>query len=304
MPLAAAFFIFFLGAAVGSFINVVVLRLGVSPVSGRSRCPHCAKTLQWFELIPIISFLVQKGRCRSCKTRLSLQYPLVEALAGFLFLAIFWRWVWNSPVGISAEALLGSAGIWVLPLIALWWYYISALIAISVYDAKHYVIPDALLLPAIMVAIGGVVYIQTLNWIGPPFFPETGIVFSGIYALMLGDVPFGAIGSALAGILAAVGLLGALHWFSAGRAMGFGDVKLGIFMGLALGWPDILTALFIAFTAGMFWGLAAIATGKKSMKSYLPFGPFLAFGIIGAMLAGNIIVEFYFRALPRILIPV
>jgi prepilin signal peptidase PulO-like enzyme (type II secretory pathway) len=86
--------------------------------------------------------------------------------------------------------------------------------------------------------------------------------------------------------------------------MGFGDVKLGVFMGLALGWPDILTALFIAFTAGMFWGIIAIAAGKKSMKSYLPFGPFLAFGMIGAMLAGNIIVEFYFRALPRMLIPV
>jgi leader peptidase (prepilin peptidase)/N-methyltransferase len=303
MSLAIATFVFFLGAAVGSFINVVVLRLGISPVSGRSRCPHCGKTLEWFELIPIISFLAQKGRCRSCKARLSLQYPLVEALTGFLFVAIFWRWVWNSPVSISPEALFWGAGIWILPLVVFWWYYISTLIAISVYDAKHYVIPDVLLLPAIAAAAGGVMYIQALDWIGPHFLPETGIVFSGIYALMLGQAPFGAIGSALIGIFTAVGLLGALHWFSQGRAMGFGDVKLGILIGLALGWPDILTALFIAFTAGMFWGLAAIATGKKSMKSYLPFGPFLAFGTIGTMLAGNIIVEFYFRALPRMLIP-
>lgn len=301
MTLGVAILIFLFGAAVGSFLNVVVLRLGVSPISGRSRCPHCGKTLEWFELIPLISFFLQKGRCRACGARLSLQYPLVEFLSGAMFLLVIWRLVWDSPVGISAEVFLAGAVLWIWPLVVLWWYYGSVLLAISVYDVRHYIIPDALLLPAIAVGAVGAAYLKGLELAQPALFPATGIVFSGADAAILGGVPFGAVGSAIAGVLTAAGFLGALHLFSAGRAMGLGDVKLGVFMGLALGWPDTLVALFIAFVVGMLWGLTAMVAGKRSLRGYLPFGPFLAFGVVAAMLFGDIVMRFYFYILPQMM---
>jgi leader peptidase (prepilin peptidase)/N-methyltransferase len=301
MLLAIAGLIFLFGTAVGSFLNVVILRLGVSPLRGRSRCPHCGKTLEWFELIPLFSFLIQRGRCRRCRSQLSLQYPLIEFLTGALFLAIFWRLIWRFPTGIAPQVFLSGKALWIWPLIVIWWYYGSVLLAIAAYDVRKYLIPDALLFPAIIVAASTTIYFQVLRWTQPPLFPLGGVVFSGQEAMLLGRAPFGAFGSALAGILAACGLLGALYAFSKGRAMGFGDVKLGAFMGLALGWPDTLVALLVAFVTGMLWSIALMVAGKKSLKSYLPFGPFLAFGVMIAMLAGDMIMRFYFRILPQMM---
>lgn len=303
MPIEIAIIIFFVGSAIGSFLNVVILRLGVSRVIGRSRCPHCAKTLQWFELVPLLSFIFQKGRCRGCSVKLSLQYPVVEFLTGALFVLIFWRLIAHSPTGAAADFFWTSAGLWVFPLVAFWWYYVSVFLAISVYDIRHYIIPNILLFPAILVAIFGVGYLHLLEWLGPRFFPADGIIFAGHDAMILGQAPLGAVGSALLGVLTVAGFLGLIHWLSRGRAMGFGDVKLGILIGLVLGWPDALVAIFIAFMVGMFWGIGAMLMWKRSMKSYLPFGPFLAFGTIAAMLAGDMVMQFYFRVLPQILIP-
>lgn len=300
MPFAIGISIFLLGTAVGSFLNVAVLRFGTEPIRGRSHCPRCGKILEWFELIPLVSFFIQKGRCRGCGTPLSLQYPIVEALTGMLFLAVFWRLVWRFPSGIAPEVFLSGGALWVWPLVALWWYYGSALIAISAYDARHYLIPDAFLGPSIGVAVLGAGYLEALRIFGARLFSDAALSFSGPESLILGRMPFGMIGSALAGILVAVGLLGALWWVSRGRAMGFGDVKLGAFMGLALGWPDTLVALLLSFAAGALWSIAAIAAKRKTMKSHLPFGPFLALGMMTAMLAGDVIMHFYFRALPQV----
>jgi leader peptidase (prepilin peptidase)/N-methyltransferase len=300
MSFAIGLSVFLLGTAVGSFLNVVALRFGKEPIRGRSRCPHCGKTLEWFELIPLASFFAQGGRCRGCRARLSWQYPLIEALTGLLFLAVFWRLIFRFPAGISPEVFFAGPAHWVWPLVVLWWYYGSTLIAISVYDVRHYVIPDAFLGPALAVALGGVGYQEALRMFGVRLWPESGLAFAGPASFVLGRMPFGAFGSAAAGVLAAVGLLGALYWFSAGRAMGFGDVKLGALMGLMLGWPDTLVALLAAFIIGSMWSIAAIALKKKTMKSHLPFGPFLAVGTIAVMLAGDILVNVYLRSLPQI----
>lgn len=297
--IGAAVFLF--GTAIGSFLNVVVFRLGERPLSGRSQCPYCGKELRWLELIPIVSYAFQRGRCRRCGARLSLQYPLVEALAGLVFVLIFWRLLYRFPAGIPAEFFFGGGALWGWPLVVLWWYYGSALIAISAYDARRYVIPDAILLPATAVAVAGVGYQEILRVFRATLFPPGGIAFSGPASLLLGSAPFGVIGGALAGIFVAAGILAAFHYLSRGRAMGFGDVKLGIFMGLVLGWPDTFIALLVAFVAGALWSIGAMLARKKTMRSMIPFGPFLAFGIIAAMLAGDMILNFYSRVFPAFL---
>ncbi len=304
MLFAAQSLIFFLGTAVGSFLNTLVLRLGKEEIRGRSHCPHCGKILEWFELIPLLSFFLQKGRCRSCRALLSWQYPFVEFLTGVLFLLVFWKLVLRFPGGVVlSQIFFSDAGLWIWPLVVLWWYYVSALIAISVYDIRHYLIPDSILQPSIFIAILGVFYQQMILRLKPPFFPESGLSFAGPLGLFL-KMPFGIWGSYFMGVLVSVGLLGALWFFSKGRAMGFGDVKLGILLGILLGWPDILVALFIGFGVGAIFGSVAIFLKKKTMKSYLPFGPFLVLGALSTMLVGDWIVQFWFYTLPSLLISV
>jgi len=122
----AEFFVFILGTIIGSFLNVVILRYntGESIIKNGSRCFGCGKRLNWYELIPIVSFLIQKGRCRSCKSKISIQYPLVELLTGILFLLIF---------QITHYSLLVTG-----------YYFIifSLLIIIAVYDFRYQIIPD------------------------------------------------------------------------------------------------------------------------------------------------------------------
>ena len=142
-------FFFLLGLAVGSFLNSVIYRLdiGESLIKTRSHCPYCKKTLSWFELIPLMSFILQKGRCRHCKKPISLQYPLVELVTG----ALFWLVISNSKFLISNQIPISNAQ-FLIPVI-FWLFVISCLIIIFVYDLKHYIIPDQVIYPAIIVAI-------------------------------------------------------------------------------------------------------------------------------------------------------
>jgi leader peptidase (prepilin peptidase)/N-methyltransferase len=298
-------FIFLLGAAVGSFLNVVIFRFGNERIiKGRSKCPHCGKILEWFELIPIFSFILQAGKCRLCKKNISLQYPIVEILTGLTFVGIFWRFIFRSPLGINYVVFFSEKGFWIWPLILFWIYYSSTLIAISVYDIKHYIIPDAFLFPAIGAAILEIFYIlaTTLLWGKIFFIPQQNIVFSGPEALIFGIVPFGIIGSKLFGAMISVLLIFLPYFLSKGRAMGFGDVKLALFLGLSLGWPDVLVAIFLAFSFGMIWSIFAIFLKRKTMKSYLPFAPFLVAGTFATIFIGDWILSFYSKYLPNLFI--
>lgn len=116
-----------LGILIGSFLNVVILRLHTGRgLGGRSKCLSCNRTLSWYELIPLVSFFLQKGKCRTCRTRLSLQYPLVELVTGILFFGATWA---ITP--------------WLHPLILLlWWVLIATGVIIATYDIRHQVIPQ------------------------------------------------------------------------------------------------------------------------------------------------------------------
>src|SRR3989338_82072 len=145
-----AFMVFVFGLAVGSFLNAFIYRLELreglelnlvkhkpSVLQGRSFCPHCGHTLAWYDLIPLLSFLLLRGECKYCSQKISLQYPLIELVCGLLFVAIFIYFVDGRP-----QHILYLGYLWVIA---------SSLIGIFVYDLKHFLIPDKVLYPAILV---------------------------------------------------------------------------------------------------------------------------------------------------------
>jgi leader peptidase (prepilin peptidase)/N-methyltransferase len=252
----ALFFIF--GLAIGSFLNLVIYRLdtGKSIIKTRSHCPYCKKTLSWFELIPLMSFILQKGKCTKCHKKISQQYPLVELATGILFVLCIWYFFPNFLLS------------------AFYFLFSSILVIIFVYDLKHYIIPDQVIYPAVFVAL----------------------IFNLIKDLTSSCSLLTVHCSLLNGLLAALAagaFFLAIVLVSKGKWMGVGDIKLALFMGLVLGWPKILVALFLAFLIGAFASIILIILKKKTLKSEIPFGPFLAGGTIIAIFWGNVLINWY-----------
>ena len=249
---------FLFGLIVGSFLNTLIYRLkeGQGFLWGRSFCPYCFHPLGFFDLLPILSFFLLKGKCRYCKNKISLQYPLVELFTGTLFFLITKKFLFF----LSFQNLL-----------YLFWLFIivSLLIAIFVFDLKFYIIPDKLIYPAIFLAT---LYPLILN---TRYFLLKTLPFSlGIAFLFL-----------------------AIFLFSKGKWLGFGDVKLVFFMGLFLSFPKTILALFLAFSFGAIIGIGLIIFKKKSLKSEVPFAPFLITGTILALFWGENLINWYLSLL-------
>lgn len=250
--------IFIFGLCLGSFLNVVINRLELkeSIVIKRSYCPKCKKVLQWYDLIPVLSFVLLRRQCRYCHKKISWQYPLVEIATGLLFLLVFLSASWNGD----------------FQLINIFYYLIitSILIVIFVYDLKYYIILDKIIFPAIVITL--------------------------LYRLVIFSDLMGLIYPILAALLAG-GFFLSLVLVSHEKWMGLGDVKLGVLMGLILGWPRILPALFLSFTLGAVVGIALILLKKKKIKSEIPFGPFLSLATFVILLYGNKILDWYLKLL-------
>ena len=268
--------IFLFGLIIGSFLNCVIYRLALPNFSlknlgglkGRSFCPLCKHELAWQDLIPVFSFIFLRGKCRYCREKISLQYPLVELAAGIIFLLVFLPWC-NEFTPVN--------------LLSLWYFWIIScfLIVIFVYDLKHYIIPDKIIYPAIKIA--GIFNLQFLisEEGSAPFFTFAPINGSSVFNY-----------SILAAILVAAFFL-AIVLISRGKWMGIGDIKLAFLMGLFLGWPNILVALFSAFFIGAIIGVGLVLSGKKTLKSEVPFGPFLVTGTFIALFWGQEIIDRY-----------
>jgi leader peptidase (prepilin peptidase)/N-methyltransferase len=235
-------FIFILGLIIGSFLNVVILRMntGRSVARGRSACARCNTPLSWYELIPVFSFLGLRGRCKSCKQRISFQYPIIELITAIVFTIIY-------------TTIIISHG---FTLIALLTFLFSAtvasvLIVIFVYDIKHYIIPDGAVYTFIILSLVSIVW---------SIFMVRG--FQAGIAVVDGVV---------------VALPFFLLWFfSKGAMMGFGDVKLALGMGWLLGWTGGLSAVVFSFWIGAIVGLFMLGISRKyNMRSQIPFAPFL-----------------------------
>jgi leader peptidase (prepilin peptidase)/N-methyltransferase len=251
-------FVFLLGTFVGSFLNVAILRYKTGQgISGRSKCFSCAEVMKWYDLIPILSFLILRGRCRYCKSKISIQYPLVEFFSGVLFALFF----------IVAENLSVTALEIFIMYLAYYWIVASILVFIFVYDLKHKIIPDGF-----SVALALLVF------------------FFHLFIVRDVDVFFQSILIALI-----ISLIFASFWFfSRGRWMGLGDAKLVFGLALFLDFPKSISATILAFWIGalvaillVVWSKFRAFAGKKgniqlssgqktiTMKSELPFGPFL-----------------------------
>jgi prepilin signal peptidase PulO-like enzyme (type II secretory pathway) len=247
LEILAYVFVFILGLCIGSFLNCFIYRMEQEKsLNGRSFCPHCKHTLSWQDLFPVFSFLFLKGKCRYCKAKISWQYPAVEILTALIFLLI-----------------LNKFSIYQFLNLIFFFYIASSLIIIFVYDLRHYLIPDKVLFPAIVITL--------------------------IYDL----TNFQQIWNDLLAAVIAAGFFLLIFLMSKGRAMGFGDVKLAILMGLLLGLPNILAALFLAFLFGAIIGIILMLIHKKGLKSEIPFGPFLIAGTFAAIFLGNQIVQWY-----------
>ena len=278
--------LFVIGTAVGSFLNVMSLRFNPKEdrlwknVYGRSHCPHCGKTLSWYELVPFFSFLAQLGKCRSCGVRLTLQYPIVEFLGGLIFFTVPYALL---PYNI---VILGIPYV----LIILWILVLLSLLLMSVIDFHHHIIPDSINL--FILALG--VILIAYRYFGFEHNSLGGYSYLKSYAMLfpLSDsFPWAyLLGFGFGGLL-----LGALYYFSGGRGMGFGDVKLAAVLGLFIGWPDIMLALGLAFVLGGFLSVGLLALHSRTMKDHLPFGPFIALGFTIIFFFGEKLMGLYFN---------
>ncbi len=257
------FFVFILGTIAGSFINCFVWRISQKEtILGSSYCPKCRHKLSFFDLFPILSFAFLKTKCRYCKEKISWQYPIIEVMVGLVFVFIYY---------ITGFDLLTNDFTNIKFFELIFRFIITTLLMSAfLYDLKHYIIPDRITLTGIGLS---------LIWIIFAFFND---YYSEIE--VLGFV-FSGIGSAF--------FLFLIWFFSQGKAMGFGDVKLVFLLGLLLGWPKIIPGLFISFFLGAFIGIILMLLRKKKMKSEVPFGPFLIIGTYIGLAYGTEILSWY-----------
>lgn len=269
-------FLFLLGLAVGSFLNVVALRydgehftFNPKIIGGRSRCPHCRRTLRWFELIPLVSFLVQRGRCKDCRSRIGFHYPIVELISGFIFILV--------PAHFGGDPALST----------LWIVAFEILLLMTYIDIRLQIVPDELSVVLGVVAIFAAIF--SIGTFGP-----TNISSLAGYA-----EPFGLqnnfLASHIAGALFGAGFFIFLILVTRGKGMGWGDVKLALPLGFLFGWPDIPFLYGVAFIVGALVGIFLLARKEKTMKSALPFVPFLAIGAAFIFFLGAPAIGWYFN---------
>lgn len=246
-----------LGLLIGSAINAIVWRLyvGRSWSRGRSMCPDCEHPLAARDLVPVASWVMLRGRCRYCRQRIHWQYPLVESITAAAFTL--------SAVVLSPSTPYGYF------MLAAWLVMLTLLIILAVYDARWMILPDKVMVPAIIIAAG----------------------LAASSAFLAHSL------TRLTGPLLAALLAGGFFLFLAvatrGRGMGGGDVKLAFLMGLILGIKATAIALVVAFNVAAVVGVILILTHRKKRRDYLPFGPYLIGATILAFLYGQDIAGWY-----------
>ncbi|MFH1433707.1 MAG: prepilin peptidase [Candidatus Uhrbacteria bacterium] len=253
-----ALLVFVIGLTLGSFINAVIFRTHINkPVTGRSKCMCCDEIIKPYDLIPLLSFMLLKHRCRSCKSLISWQYPLVELTAGLMLLFMFLRYSfgWWLPVEFVADNMT-------------WFFvrdsiFVMFLLIIFVYDARYSLILDRFTLPVFVFAL-------VINIIlGMP-----------IWSLLVGAISIG-------------GFFYLQHVLSKGKWIGGGDIRMGLVMGAMLGLVNGLAALFVAYVFGALIGFTLIILGKAKLHTQIPFGTFLAVATVLMLIFGDVAVGWY-----------
>lgn len=246
-----------LGLVLGSFLNVCIHRLplGQSIVHPRSRCPRCRTEIRWYHNVPVLSWLLLRGRCAACGEPISARYPLVESLSGILLLALW--------LGYGAGAAFAVAGPFALAMLVLFFT-----------DYDHQLLPDA-------VTLTGTAAGLAVAWFNP-FLGEPGLgrVWASVFGAALGSGLlwlFGAVYGKLRGV----------------EAMGMGDVKMMAMVGAFAGPAGVLLTIFGGSLVGAAVGVALVPLRGRSMQDALPFGCFLAPVALAALLYGRRIADAY-----------
>mgnify|MGYP001174149131 CR=1 FL=1 len=250
-----------LGVCLGSFVNAAVWRIKVKKdiVHDRSECVHCHHKLVAGDLVPIFSWIALGGKCRYCRKPISVQYPIVELAVMAYFVLSYLLW----PIALDTTYAWIDFGLWLS--------YGVGLAILFVYDLKWYLLPDKVVWP--LVALGMVNFVNTglwHQWSLGQFFAE--------FILAVGVI---------------AGVYYVLYFISKGKWVGFGDVKLGLFMGLALGWQAGLVALLLANVIGCLIVIPGLALGKLKRDSRIPFGPLLIAGFVLAGIWGHQLFDWY-----------
>ena len=244
------------GLVLGSFINAWVWRTrnDKSVAKGRSECTHCHHKLAWYDLVPILSYILLQGKCRYCQKHISMQYPLVEASTAVLFGVLYWTlnpkvtYSWIQFVLLLAATLL--------------------LVAAFVYDALYMELPEKYMLPAIAL----------------------GLVSLGLKAAQGG---WDGLVPQMIGLGCVVLFYTALWYFSRGKWLGAGDIRIAAVMGLFLEPKQLVVALFFSYLIGSLYGLYVLNKSKNKRGIKVPFGPFLIIGFYIGLIAGNQIANWY-----------
>lgn len=262
LAVPALVLVFFVGASIGSFLNVVIYRLpaGLSLIYPPSRCPHCLTRLKKRENIPVFGWLRLKGKCAHCKSRISPRYPLIEAATGLLFLVVFLRF----------DLSLSTLG---------YWAFLSWLLALSMIDFDTMTLPNPLTQSGLV--------------LGLVFQTAIGFSANGIVGAIQGFIS-GVIG-AIVGIwlLDLIGIVGSM--ILGQPAMGAGDSKLMAMIGAWLSWQLMLIGGFLACLTGSIVGIVALKSGRLSRRQAMPFGPFLALGAGISLFYGQTMLSNYLR---------
>jgi leader peptidase (prepilin peptidase) / N-methyltransferase len=256
--------VFMFGAAIGSFLNVVVYRVpaGLSVLNPPSRCPHCLTPIRKQDNVPILGWLKLKGRCAHCKAPVSSRYPLVEAFSGALFVICYILF------GLS----LSTLG---------YWLFLSLLLALALIDFDTMTLPDPLMKIGV---VTGLIFHTAIG-----FFSH-GLA-GGIVSLISS-----AIGMVL-GILLIDGITVIGGFVFRRPAMGDGDAFLAAMMGAWLGWRYLLLAIFLAALSGAIVGTIGRLFGQMGKFQKMPFGPFLAVGAALSVFLGHGLLTSYLALL-------
>lgn len=264
MAILLLILIFILGLIIGSFLSALTYRLpkGKSVFYGRSFCPHCKKKIVWFDNIPLLSYILLKGRCRRCHKRISWRYPAIEFATGLSFVAIF-TLLNNCTTTFRGLPFKGGAlcslsehlGFFSLPFFLL---VVSALIVIFVIDIENQIIPDRLIFFLFLIT-----FFLLLFSSSPTLFTHLLSGFTAASFMLL------------------------IHLATHGRGMGLGDVKFALFAGTLLSWPQTVVWLYTSFVIGAIIGVILVALRKAKFGKQIPFGPFLIISLFISLIWGN-----------------
>ncbi|MDP4180214.1 MAG: prepilin peptidase [Bacillota bacterium] len=247
--------VFAYGLLIGSFLNVCICRIPLeeSVVKPPSHCPNCGTRLTAVDLVPVFSYLFLRGKCRHCKAKISLKYPMLELLTALIYLPLFYKYGQN---GHYIEFFAAA-------------YLMSILIVVFFIDLKHQIIPDGL----VILGLAGGIALTVYNLFRPVAIFHDRAWWNPIVGMLAGS-----------GFLFLVAIIGLLIYKE--EAMGFGDVKLLAAIGGYLGWKMTLTALLTSIILSALVSVILMALKIRDRKDHIPLGPFIVTGTYITLLFG------------------